>query len=51
MTTAEIRALREKIIIAIQAERSPVLKPKELVLLEHTLRSLIIWREWLVPHD
>lgn len=56
MTTAEIRGLREKLLrfssnVEGQQTALVALKGWELALLEHTLRSLIIWREWLVPND
>lgn len=58
MTTAQIRGLREKFIAAqvalAQAERNSTwiaLSAEHLEYLSHLLRSHIIWREWLVPHD
>lgn len=56
MTTADIRGLREKLLrFASHVEEKQValvaLNGWELKLLEHTLRSLIFWREWLVPDD
>lgn len=56
MTTAEIETLRQKFqrfatATGDRAVSLVALKGEELRLLEHTLRSLVIWRKWLVPDD
>lgn len=58
MTTAEVRALRERLITQrvtlIQNQRSNcsvTVSEDELWLLENLLRSHILWRDWLLPGE
>jgi hypothetical protein len=58
VTTAEIKALRMKFIVALvsvaQGQRgsaSLALSAEELGYLAHLMRSHILWRAWLVPDE
>lgn len=56
MTTDEIKELRAKLVrfadnVGPDQKALVSLEGKELKLIEHLLRSRILWNEWLLPDE